>query len=176
MRIKITDSPNEDLSVVIEEAVIFFGRILMPRKNSTLLVNIKCQQHIGDNMAQTTWIDTNIRPNECEIKLAKKIKNSKKIVEALAHEMVHVKQLATGEYYDYMYSDKIIKWKGKKIDINQVDYWDLPWEIEAYGRERGLYVKFKKHLKISDGLLEKSVKTVADIIRKSEYQKYDRRI
>ena len=171
MEITVLNSINDDLSIVLKEAVSLYGKILMPRKANTLQVIIKCHQHIGDNMAQTTWIDTNIRPNVCEIKLANKIKNSKKIVESLAHEMVHVKQLATGEYYDYMYSDKTVKWKGKKVNIKEVDYWDQPWEIEAYGKERGLYVKLKDHLKVSDVLLEKNIKRVADIVRTMYNQK-----
>jgi hypothetical protein len=60
---------------------------------------------------------------------------------ALAHEMVHVKQYAKGELKDYVRTSKS-KWKGEVIDANELDYWDHPWEIEAHGREKGLYFKF----------------------------------
>lgn len=65
---------------------------------------------------------------------------------AIAHEMVHLKQYAKGELKDYIKVDKC-KWMGEQYEIDKLDYWDQPWEIEAYGRERGLYVKFKESLK-----------------------------
>jgi hypothetical protein len=60
--------------------------------------------------------------------------------------MVHVKQYAKGELKDYLRVNKC-KWKGKIIDSDAVDYWDHPWEIEAHGREKGLYVKYLESLK-----------------------------
>jgi hypothetical protein len=31
---------------------------------------------------------------------------------------------------------------GKTINPKKVSYWDLPWEIEAHGREVGLFVRW----------------------------------
>ena len=55
----------------------------------------------------------------------------------LAHEMVHVKQFALGEL---VWPEQNIhpKWLGKKINYESTEYWDLPYEIEAHGREKGL--------------------------------------
>jgi hypothetical protein len=64
----------------------------------------------------------------------------------LAHEMVHVKQYAKGELKDFVYGTRV-KFKGSIIDDNKVDYWDQPWEIEAHGREKGLYLKFLQYEK-----------------------------
>ena len=33
-------------------------------------------------------------------------------------------------------------WKGEKINSDDVDYYEHPWEIEAYGMSKGLLVKF----------------------------------
>ena len=41
-----------------------------------------------------------------------------------------------------MRSVSMCKYLGKIYDVDKVNYWDLPWEIEAHGRERGLYVRF----------------------------------
>jgi hypothetical protein len=57
----------------------------------------------------------------------------------IAHECVHVKQLASGELKDGV---RKCKWQGQLIEDDKLDYWDLPWEIEAYGREKGLYHRF----------------------------------
>lgn len=65
----------------------------------------------------------------------------------LAHEMVHAKQLITGELVDHGIQlttagdtqtlVKVTEWKGQ--NMTNVAYDDQPWEIEAYAKERGLY-------------------------------------
>ena len=64
------------------------------------------------------------------------------IVRALAHEMVHAKQYAIGELMDgpnYLR----VRWMGKWIKSqDEKNYWDRPWEIEAYGKETGLAESF----------------------------------
>ena len=66
-------------------------------------------------------------------------------LKTLAHELIHIKQFATGELR-HLTPDVII-WRKKKINIDEVEYWDLPQEIEAYGRESGMYYRYKAHLK-----------------------------
>lgn len=65
-------------------------------------------------------------------------------LETMMHEMVHVKQFAKGEMKDYTRNPSLIRWKKEQIDIENTDYWDLPWEIEAHGREKGLTIQFKR--------------------------------
>jgi hypothetical protein len=62
----------------------------------------------------------------------------------LAHEMVHVRQYATGQLSTCVVSGSII-WKGRAL--NNRDYWTTPWEIEAYGREVGLYARYREWLR-----------------------------
>lgn len=64
------------------------------------------------------------------------------MLSSFAHEFVHVKQFAIGEL---RMLKKCNKWKdniwvNKKNEID--DYYDSPWEIEAFGREEGLYLRF----------------------------------
>ena len=65
---------------------------------------------------------------------------------ALAHELVHVKQYSLNEMHD-MSRTPNTKWK--KVTVNEIKthYFDLPWEIEARGREEGMYVRYLEHLK-----------------------------
>lgn len=74
----------------------------------------------------------------------------------LAHECVHLKQWHKGELRDSSYpphySDSYVKWRGKRarwrdFDENEEHYFDQPWEIEAYGRQVGLYHVFKRFYK-----------------------------
>ena len=57
----------------------------------------------------------------------------------LAHEMVHVKQYATGALVDH---GKYCMWNGKRYEeyaANSEEYFFSPWEVEAYGMQVGLY-------------------------------------
>ena len=39
----------------------------------------------------------------------------------------------------------LVRFKGEKIHLELTDYWDYPWEIEAYGKQLGLFVRFCEH-------------------------------
>ncbi len=73
------------------------------------------------------------------------------ILETLGHELVHVKQYAKGE----LTTDRTgaLRYNGVHYFVdNLLDYFELPYEIEAYGREKGLLVGF---LAIWKGIEEK---------------------
>lgn len=64
-----------------------------------------------------------------------KPKNIKDMGITLAHEMVHVKQLAKGTLKQV---NGVSYWKGKRYRKNH-RYLDLPWEIEAYSKQELLF-------------------------------------
>jgi hypothetical protein len=53
----------------------------------------------------------------------------------LAHEMVHVKQFAKGQF---QLEDGKSMWMGKRI-TRRVKYLDQPWEVEAFQRQEILF-------------------------------------
>ena len=56
------------------------------------------------------------------------------------HELVHVKQYLVGEL---SWRDKGMLWKGELYDVDYLtEQLETPYEIEAYGREKGLLVAF----------------------------------
>ena len=62
------------------------------------------------------------------------------ILRTLAHELVHVKQYLVG---DLSWRDKGMMWKGEKFAPEYLtDHLDTPYEVEAYGKEKGLLVSF----------------------------------
>ena len=74
----------------------------------------------------------------------------------LAHECVHLKQWHKEELrdssYPPKYTDSYVKWRGKRARWrdhadNEDQYFDQPWEIEAYGRQIGLYHGFRRFYK-----------------------------
>jgi hypothetical protein len=58
--------------------------------------------------------------------------------------MVHVKQWASGEYYPVLNAEDTYVYNKMKIDAKKIDYWELPWEIEAHGRSIGLLVQWMR--------------------------------
>ena len=55
-----------------------------------------------------------------------------RLVLTLAHEMVHVKQYARGQI-THRLGGKTYYWMGKKVRKN---YFEQPWELEAFSKER----------------------------------------
>jgi hypothetical protein len=71
------------------------------------------------------------------------------IEKVLAHELVHIKQYARNELKELPEEDSSVLWRNEKHIANNEDedvYFDSPWEIEAYGREVGLYSRYVKYL------------------------------
>jgi hypothetical protein len=83
------------------------------------------------------WFKIYIKPSISRIRVLK----------ALAHEFVHVKQYATSELKQYVKSSNVVRWQKKMIDEDKISYWDQPWEIEAFGREIGLYLRYVEYEK-----------------------------
>ena len=90
-------------------------------------------------------LDAERRPRSFEIGVNPTLRRYK-MLQCLAHEMVHVKQYAKGEL-----SNELItaKWQGKtyKITNSIEDYLNWPWEVEAYGRDRALYLFYTLMIK-----------------------------
>jgi hypothetical protein len=61
--------------------------------------------------------------------------NTNKLIQTLAHEMVHVKQIARGQL---SYDGKKVFWKGKRFFPKKMSYYNHPWEIDAWRNEKVL--------------------------------------
>jgi len=109
----------------------FCIKTLMPRMR-TLDITVKLTTPKGA-MGYCLELDTN-RSFEIEVDRTLTLR---KLLETVAHEMVHVKQYARKELSPYG-----SVWCGKTYNPKKVSYWDLPWEIEAHGREVGLFVRW----------------------------------
>lgn len=67
------------------------------------------------------------------------------ILENLSHELVHIKQFASGELQNFDVNNRPI-YKNVEYDENNMEYWDYPWEIEAFGRTPGILKRYEIHL------------------------------
>ena len=108
---------------------------LMPRMRS-LDINIKLTR-LGKEANGYCLRQTD---REFELEIDSRL-TLRTMLETVAHEMVHVKQYARREMNDFAFKEVHYKWKGKLVP-ESTDYWDLPWEIEANGREVGLFIRW----------------------------------
>jgi len=128
----------------VEQAAYFFESVLFKRKLPSLVLNIELIHRLKykeDTEGDCIWEDRRTKPREFTIRLDSSNPLAT-LIETLAHEMVHVKQYALGEMKDSGISLDLVYWQNKEYDSSNVHYYDWPWEIEAAGRETGLYVRY----------------------------------
>lgn len=150
MQIRTSGKPKKIDIRVCKQAINFYSSLLMSnRLSETLQLTLEFVPFLKNEsfIGFCGWDDDNVNPKVFTITINENL-NRRHTLLALAHEMVHLKQYATNELKDYSAKNKV-RWRGNKFDINNIEYWDHPWEIEAYGRELGLYARFKEYLKVS---------------------------
>lgn len=135
MAISIASTGPKRERELIESLANFCVDKLMPRKQNLEVDIIQVRNMAEDEGSFACVIDTE-NLNTFEVSLDKGMSLRKKLL-SVAHEMVHVKQFTRKELQHTQWVN-IQTWKGKRYDINKI-YWELPWEIEAYGREVGLF-------------------------------------
>jgi len=138
MSIKIVGSPDARFTPYVHRATKFFADSLLTKQmqENTLIV-VKFNKKIKDQgYATVEGYNSRNMPREFLIEVRPDI-GVVEILRTIAHEMVHVKQFAYGHT-----NDTLSKWHDLKIDPDDLDYWDHPWEIEANGMESGLITKF----------------------------------
>lgn len=147
MRIHIRGKETSLSKKEIRCATKFFAAHLMSfRQTKNIIVNIALKK----NLINKGECEVNDIHNPYEFVIYISNKMSKKLqLHTLAHELVHVKQYVKRELIDHS-SLRLINystWKNKKYNLQKLNYFDQPWEIDAYGREIGLYVRYKDYLK-----------------------------
>lgn len=125
----------------VEQMVQYCIHKLMPRMN-TLDITVRLRDLKGS--AYGYCLSEDKRTFEIEVD---KTLDLRTLLTTVAHEMVHVKQYARGELFESVQQAKH-RWQGKYIS-NSIEYWDQPWEIEAHGRETGLFVRWAEEHKLS---------------------------
>lgn len=150
--IEVTGGTQKQRELVQSIAEWCAVKLMGSRLASVVNVEIELRRDMGDSLGNATWEDDNHRPRDfsMEINSSNELR-LRKILETVAHEMVHVKQYAKGEMKDLISRPiNIRKWQGQEFDTATVSYWDLPWEVEAYGREMGLFVRWAEENGLSD--------------------------
>lgn len=146
MDIKIIGKTKHMCKAEIKFAAAFFANYVMGErlaKNLDIEIVFEDQGKMAEGHCHP--LDPDRCPRIFEIGINPNLRRHK-MLQCLAHEMVHVKQYARNEL-----SAELItaKWQGKvyKITNSFEDYLNYPWEVEAYGRDRALYLFYQVLLK-----------------------------
>lgn len=133
-----TKLPKRNTEELLRAAEFFAAHLMAPDELRDLDVeivvdkNLKCSGFIS-------VLDDDARPRSFLVEL--QAGPCDEVISTLAHEFVHIKQYVRGELKSYA---KKHKFKGKTYLVEDIDYFDRPWEIEAYGREVGLKHRYSE--------------------------------
>ena len=131
----------------IKNFVNFCHKMLMPRMNN-LQITIHRKHQDAYGYCTSFADDRTDRPRRFTIEVGRHLRLHSLLL-TIGHEMVHVRQFARGELLEGTRTP-LMRWQGEWMDHNKVDYWDRPWEIEAHGREEGLFVRWAETNKLLD--------------------------
>ena len=136
--------PDDRFNDYIVRACHYYGEQLISKQLLRhVVVTIKFNKHL--DVYATTEIEgrnSKGKPRELMIEIHPYASGTT-ILKTLAHEFVHVKQYVYEEL-----DEEMTKWMGRDYDSDAVDYYKQPWEIDAYGRETGLFTEFAKREKL----------------------------
>lgn len=155
MEIHVFGTKNKKLIRELTDAAEFFARILFdPRMASKIELDIEINKHL-DVEGHCVCEDERKNPRFFTIELRNK-RTDEDVFKTLAHEMVHVKQYAKNQLYKRFGTTRnAIRiesvWNGNtwRPKRQEHKYFDSPWEIEAYGREVGLYLRWLEYKNVN---------------------------
>lgn len=126
MKFKISGVKKKAFKNEIKEALTFFAKELKVKDYRDVTVSVKAMRKM-DALGYCSIKHYDDEDRISTILMEVKLNQGRdEMINTLAHEMVHVKQYITGEL-----SEDLDVWKGKKINSDDIDYDDQPWEIEA---------------------------------------------
>lgn len=138
----------------IYDAIVYCMDVLMPNLKN-IEIDVTVEEDFGyEAQAGVSDEDTKKVPTKFEINIDQNsLEDTENLIETICHEMVHIKQYATGELKTIVENgSNVFVWKGEKIiqngNISLATYYNYPWEVEAYGIERGLYHGLLENKKI----------------------------
>ena len=159
--IHITGGNARKRKLVKQAARWMLGYTLGTRLANNIILNITLEEGLRDTRfyGSVVWEDANHRPREYDMELCNYLKD-RMLYRVLAHEIVHIRQYATGDLKDLVTQADYCKWKNKMIlteGRGKVNYFDLPWEIEARRDQEVILSDWKKahgyHFKQKTGVM-----------------------
>ena len=145
MIINITGGTKE-LRELSESLINYCANMMFSKKlNDSIVLDLEFTKKLYKEdgiLGELDFDDSNHRPREFTMTVDCSV-SKRRIMETIAHEMVHVKQYAKGELVDLERCGSTT-WHKQVVD-SKTNYWDLPWEVEAHGKEMGLFIRWAEH-------------------------------
>lgn len=161
--ISVIGGNRKKKSLVKKAARWMLGYTLGNRLANNIDLTIRFDESLKDTAIYATvmWEDNNHRPRVFDMEVCNHI-TDRMLLRVLSHEIVHVRQYATGDLKDLALQADYSKWKNKLIKtegLGKVRYWDLPWEKEARREEKVIFHDWRNahgfHFKQSTGEIYK---------------------
>jgi hypothetical protein len=137
----------------------YAGAYLIGEESTSIIIDISVEEDFGyDAEAGIADGCEDDYPCDFEIVISNELLNGDehKLLETLAHEMVHIRQYFTRDLI--ITSDNKFYWMNNEYPRNEkvthAEYYSFPWEIEAYGREKEVYYGFLENEKTLKTLME----------------------
>jgi hypothetical protein len=140
---------KSDRKLLIDACITFYAKELKIDKNNFCLI-VKSTKGLAKdtNAAGMAYripdylrID-NLSPKLYFMQLDSSIA-MEQLIQTIAHEMVHIKQFVKGQI---SYKGRSMYWLGNKVVKSKINYYDHPWEIDAWSKEKVLSAKIFKIL------------------------------
>lgn len=118
-------------------AINYYADILFtPTKKQKLELTVKYPKLNVYGLVYIDSYDLKGKPDSFVVEIDRSLSTEEKL-KTLAHELVHVKQYSCG----YL-NESMTRWRGKKVNLSELDYENIPWEIEAEFYGLNLYESF----------------------------------
>lgn len=131
-------------NALVREVVEYFHKKCMINY-SAIQIDIRLSKNLEEELGVYGFcsLEKTYRPREFEIELEKNMTHED-LIKTLFHELVHVKQYATGELVEsgLGFACRSTKWKDK--DHSKTPYSKQPWERQAFRLQEKLYTEFMK--------------------------------
>ena len=147
-KISISGSDHKKRKLVKNASRWMLGYTLGNRLASNITLKINITEKLKDSnfYGSVVWEDDNHRPRMYDMELCNYLKDSM-LFRVIAHEIVHIKQYATGDLKDLATHADYCKWKNTLVQAEgrgSGSYFDLPWEVEARQEQGKILGEWKR--------------------------------
>ena len=152
MKITVTGFLENDRNQ-IADLIEYCANTLMPEIADEFVIDVRATRNDDyEAVVEVDELDQGLKnPRLFNIFIDNKaILDENEMFTSIAHEMVHVKQYALNELRQ---RDGYMSYRRKRFyyqSATLAEYYNFPWEIEAYGLEKALYYGWKQNREALD--------------------------
>lgn len=147
----------EDRPLILAHAQPFIDFVLRsllpPAIYKKVHVTLKMSDEDTSDWAAAVPIDMHkVKPSLFDIEVYRSAAGLEDIglLLVISHELVHIKQFATGQLRGYVTTRATMMWRWNNKLVREPNYWLQPWEVEAHGLERTMLHHYCASAGLSD--------------------------